>query len=118
MTEINLKTDLEVGATTILVGVEPRTGLNLYRRFNHYELNTDEKEHTITYEEWMVAKDGKVYDRFYRKRQFKAVNITDVQPNKLRFDQWYNQFKNQFGTSINNFITAIPLTSNEVDVLP
>jgi hypothetical protein len=118
MIEITLKTDAEVGANTILVGIEPRTGFNLYRRFNRYELNTDQKEHTVNYEEWLVAKDGKVYDIFYRRRQFKAVNITDVVPNKLRYDQWFNQFKTQFGVNINNFITAIPLTSNETDVLP
>lgn len=117
MNEITLKTDQEVGANTISVGVEPRTGFSLYRRFNRFELDTNLKEHTVTYEEWLVSKDGKVYDRFYRLRQFKAVNITDVVPNKLRFDQWFTKFKNNFGADINNMITNIPLTSNEVDIL-
>lgn len=118
MNEITLKTDQEVGANSILVGTEPRTGFPLYRRFRGYQLNTEAKEHTVSYEEWLVCPDGKIYDRFYRMRQFKAVNITDVVPNKLRYDQWFNQFKTQFGVTINNFITAIPLTSNETDVLP
>ena len=118
MIEITLKTDQEVGSTSVLIGNEPRTGFQLYRRFRGYQLNTEQKEHTVQYEEWLVLPDGKVYDRFYRWRQFKAVNITDVTPNKLRYDQWLTQFKTQFGTNINNFLTNIPLTSNEVDVLP
>ena len=118
MNEITIKTDLEVGANTISVGVEPRTGFNLYRRFNRFELDTNSKEHTVTYEEWLVCNDGKIYDRFYRVRQFKAVNITDVVPNKLRFDNWFTKFKTEFGTQINNMLTGIPLTSNETDILP
>jgi len=118
MNEITLKTDLEVGAITINVGTEPRTGFSMYRRFRRYQLDTESKEHTVSYEEWLVAPNGKIYDRFYRIRQFKAVNITDVVPNKLRFDQWFTKFKNNFGNDINNYITDIPLTSNEVDILP
>lgn len=118
MNEITLQTDAEVGANTINVGTEPRTGFPLKRRFRKYELDTITKEHTVSYEEWLVFPDGKVYDRFYRWRQFKAVNITDVNPPKLRFDQWFTKFKNNFGTDINNFISNIPLTSNETDVLP
>jgi len=88
MIEITLLTDGEVGSVTVNVGVEPRTGFALKRRFRKYELNTQTKEHIVTYEEWLVAPDGKVYDRFYRWRQFKVVNIMDVVPNKLRYDSW------------------------------
>jgi hypothetical protein len=117
MNEITLQTDLEVGSTSILIGNEPRTGFPLYRRFRRFELNTETKEHTVQYEEWLLLPDGKVYDRFYRWQQFKAVNITDVNPPKLRYNQWLSAFMNQFGTNINNVITSIPITSNGGDVV-
>ena len=118
MNEITLQTDAQIGSTTVNVGTEPRTGFPLKRRFRRYELNTETKEHTVTYEEWLVFPDGKVYDRFYRMRQFKAVNITDVNPPKLRYDNWLTRFSTEFGANIQNMLTNIPLTSNDVDIVP
>lgn len=117
MNEITLQTDAQAGSQTVDVGIEPRSGFPLKRRFRRYELNTETKEHIVTYEEWLVFPDGKVYDRFYRFRQFKAVNITDVQPNKLRYDQWFTRFVTEFGANIQTMLGNIPLTSNDIDVV-
>ncbi len=113
MTEkLDLKTDAEVGASTIVRGIEPVTGLEMRRRFKGLNSDLHTKEHVITYEEWLIAKDGKVYEDFYQIKQYKAIDIT-TPPEYLAYTQWFNQLSPVLLPPINNTLLAMPLDAKQ-----
>jgi hypothetical protein len=78
MTEIILETDQEIGVATQHVGVNPITGLEMYRRPRKLYWDSFIKEDFITYEQWEVAKDGKVYDELYKIQDYRVCDIPAI----------------------------------------
>lgn len=113
MKEITLLSDAEVGTSTIHIGTDPVTGLEVYRRFKTLNSDAHEKKHRITYEEWKVAKDGKVYQEFYQEKQYLVVNITDVDPPQMKYDYWFAALSPTLLPEINNsLLNKIPFNEN------
>lgn len=103
----DLKTDEQVGSETKHIGTDPVTGLEMYRRFKGLNSDLHDKQHRITYEEWLIAKDGKIYEEFYRVKTYLVVDITD-EPQYLAYTQWYNQLGPVLLPAINNTLVAMP----------
>jgi len=107
MNEIILKTDNELGVQTVVVGQDPLTGLDKFRRMKSFFYDVHDKQFRVTYEEWQVALDGKVYQKFYQVNTYYAVNITDVEPNELLYDAYFNLFNPIISPDVNNVIQNI-----------
>jgi hypothetical protein len=113
MTEKKILTDEEVGTSTVHVGTDPITGLEVYRRFKSLYSDTHEKFHRITYEEWKVAKDGKVYQELFTEKTYMVVNIADTEPPQMKYDQWFKALAPTLLPEINNtLINKIPFNQN------
>lgn len=128
MTEIILKTDQELGTNTVSVGVDALTGLQKYRRMRSFFYDVEEKVFRITYEEWLKALDNKVYNSFYTIQTYFAVNITDVTPNELLYDGYFNLFNPIIEPDVNTVLLTLSgnvvrdsdtnLNKIEVDTIP
>lgn len=106
-TEANLKTDLQTGTTTVHIGTDSITGLEMYRRMKTLNSDVHEKQHRISYEEWLVAKDGKVYQDFYTVKTYLVVDKLDA-PQNLSYTQWFNQLAPALLPAINQTLLEIP----------
>lgn len=102
----DLKPDSLVGTTTVHVGTDSITGLEIYRRMKSLNSDVQEKQHRISYEEWLVAKDGKVYQGFYSVKTYIVVDNNDTQ--KLSYTIWFNQLAPVLLPSINQTLLEIP----------
>ncbi len=110
--KLDFKTDIQVRASTIIRGVDPITGLEMRRRFKGLQSDLHSKEHIITYEEWLIAKDGKIYENFYQIKQYRVIDIT-TPPEYLAYTQWFDQLSPVLLPAINNTLLAMPLDAKQ-----
>jgi len=108
MTEkIDFKTDQEVDSATVHIGTDPKTGLELYRRFKTLNSDKHDKQHVISYEEWLIAKDGKIYEEFYRVKKYIIVDVLDN--NYLGYSTWNSQLSPVLIPKITARLAALPV---------
>lgn len=108
MTEkIDFKTDEQVGSITNHIGTDPITGLEMYRRYKSLNSDAHDKKHKIGYEEWLIAKDGKIYEELYTQKEYLAVDILD-EPKYPNYTKWFNELSPILLPEINATLKKMP----------
>lgn len=108
MTEkTDLQPDDKLGVVTQAMGPDPITGLPMFRRFLSLHSNVQQKQHTVSYEEWLVCPNGKVYQEMYRVKEYKVVDIFDTVPPQLKYTYWFNQIGPMILSEIASSLMAV-----------
>lgn len=132
MTEkLDFKTDEELNIETQHIGTDPLTGPEMYRRYRILASDSYSQEDLIHYEEWLVAKDGKIYNELYSQKKYIVKDIPEVLYTKdemmlngqialgtevkisaiPQYTNWFAQLKPILLPSINKTLLAIPIDS-------
>lgn len=67
------------------------------------------KQHHIGYEEWLVAKDGNIYDEFYTIKYYIVVDNLDTK--NFQYTNWFKMLAPALLPDISKTLMEIPKNS-------